>query len=330
MMADQRSLRFEGWAIMLSLWVTFALSTTFSSLALRTLRQDNLIQLPANMREAVWLVLGVWVTAYVVGIVIGFLHGNMEARRRLVFSTALGFVIGLGWHLAFLGTFPDISRDSYKFAVDLLSLRGLPAYHVFLLLTLFLGTGITALATLTGILLAQEFRPAEWPLPETEPRAVIVAAILPLAVMMLVLGVANYREEETLNQIWMDGRFSGANSGPIYFLYLNTLINPTINMFLAGLIGSIIGVYARGTTAAASAISAGAGMAFYVILLMVIKTVLTPYAPPGYFTDHLESLQAPRVIYFLLLAVGIPLVAMTSAYAGHMLRDHYKANSVSR
>lgn len=329
-MANQRSLRLEGWAVLLSLWVTFALSTTLSSVGLRALHDDSAIQLPTNMREAVWLVLGIWVTAYVVGLLVGFLHGKMAAWRRIVGSAILGFILGLGWHLIFLGTFPNIPYDNYNFLLDLLYLRGLPTYHAFLLLTLGIGPGIVALATYTGLLLAQEARPEDLSQPEMEPRGVLVAALLPMAAIIFILGAMNLHEQETLNEIWRDTRFAGTDTSPIHFLYLNTLINPAVNMFLAALCGLLIGFTAP--NASASVYSTGVGLAIHTLLVMIAKTILAPHTPAGYFTDHLGSLQAPQIGYFVTLAFGPPLIGMVSAFVAHVVRDYYhtSASSVSR
>ncbi len=312
------ALRLEGWAVLLCLWLTFGAVTVLTSLALQQIADP--VRLPETMREAVWLVLGIWITAYLVGAVIGFLHADQASRRRIMGSTILGFLIALGLHLMFLNTFPGTPRDGFGVFLDIVNLRPLPTYYAFILLTLVIGPGIVALSTFTGLLLAQEFRSYLPPL-QIEGRIVLFNALAPLSLIIFVLGALNQRNDGRILEIFLEARQTDTVLEPVILLDLDHFINPTIHMIIAAIFGIGIGLLHIARSRTTAALNTMLGLGIHVTLVIIFAMLLAPHGPTQDFANHLGSLQAPDVLFFVALWFGPPLVGAGAAFAFHNLRD---------
>lgn len=314
-----------GWVVVLCAWLVFGLSTYLNTKTLRTINTepDDFIFLPTTIREAIWLVLGIWLAAYIASAVVGFLHHKEVDKGRVTASAVLGYWIGLVLHLIFLNTFPYTPTNSFSMILDLVNLHPLPVYYSFILLTVIVGPLIVALSAYTSILFAKEMD--EWlPDIQTDARMVLVMAALPLAMLFVRIGFYNYNHMELTNALWVQANRTSRDVSPFIILRLNLLIDAQLAMATLSVIGAFIGYRFTARNSISAAVDALMGGAIYVLMIMVLKQLLTPYADPNIpseFVDYLGSLQAPNEHHFMVLYFIPPLLGMAAAFAIHLLRS---------
>jgi hypothetical protein len=320
----------EGWISLFAAWWCFGFGTIISTLILRTLRDDGnaAIQLPTNMRDAIWLVLGLWATAYVAGTLIGMLHRWAIGQRGPMWSAVAGYLAGAGLYLVFLGSFPGINQGSVFDVVSaLVSLDSLPAYYTFVILVLLVGPAIVAVAVYTGSLIAHEIRIDLTP-PRLDPQAVVFAAVIPVALLAIIVAWLNLRDADAIDDIRRYAEVNTINLPPVLILHLDIVISPVANIILAAGAGILIGLRQSGKTPFDTAVSAGLGLAVHILAIFVLEAILGDYTFSsevtefeGQFSDNLGDLQAPDLVFFILLWLTVPLAGGTSAFAFHSLRE---------
>lgn len=314
-----------GWAVFLSAWLVFGFSTYLNTKTLRAVNTspDDFIFLPETLREVIWLVLGIWLAAYIASAIVGFLHHKAIDKGRITASAVMGYWIGLVLHIIFLNTFPNTPNNSFSVILDVANLRPLPLYYTFILFTVVVGPLIATLSAYTSILLSKELD--DWlPNIQTDARMIIVMAVLPLALLLFRIGYYNYDHQAWANQLWIEANRTSRDVTPFIILNLNLLIDAQLAMATLSLLGALIGIRFTAPNAASAAIDALIGGAIYVLIVMLLKQLLVPYADPNIpseFVDHLGPLQAPTERHFVLLYFIPPLLGMAAAFSTYLLRS---------
>lgn len=329
---SQYSLELEGWAVVLSLWITFGLSTIFNSFAFKdSLDEFDIIHLPQTIRGAIWLVIGIWGAGYLAGFIVGLIYHDFRTKGIVMRSVAIGYTIAIGLRLLFINVFPNTPTTGFGVIHDLFNLQPLPVYYTFLLLTLIAGPILTALASFTVLLLAQErafFTDVSRI--RINPKAALFSALLPITVIIFILGVINIVEIDTARDVQELARFNQVPTEPIVILYFNTLTNPSVNMILGAFVGILVGLSYIANSRSSAALSAGVGLMFHVFLVIILEEIFSTYAPtqaqsPQFaYTDNLNLLTT-NIAFFIFLWIGPIITAMLSAFAIHNLRQAYSS-----
>lgn len=332
--SSQFSLQTETWAVVLSMWITFGLSTILNSIAFKNSENEfGIVQLPQTMREAIWLVLGIWGSGYLAGFIVGLMYRDLRSKGTVMRSVALGFTIGIGFRLLFINVFPTTPTTGFGVVRDIFQLRPLPVYYTFLLLTLVVGPALTALASFTGLLLAQEWKDLFVAIPrfQINSQSVLLSALLPLTIILLILGVSNVYEADTAREIRQLAELREISTPPFFILYFNTLSNPSINMILGAFVGILIGLSYAANNRTNAALSASLGIMIHVLLVILFEEIFAPYTPTQEqsvefaYTDHL-NLITTDIVFFALLWAGPILTAAASAFAVHNIRDAFASS----
>jgi hypothetical protein len=324
----ERPLPLQLWTVAFMAWMTFGFSTILNALALLPLnsgyQRGGVVNLPANMNETIWLVLGIWLSGYFSATMVGILNRDTTQNRTIIYSTILGYWIAVICRLILINVFPIRTNsfgqevpllpvDPYDVAQGILTLDGVYTYHTFILLTLVLAPILIVIATLTGywlgMLLRQEMAKASTPysLPErleTEPNLISVAFFLPLSFLFFIFGF--------FSLLTFDG-------GDILISKIEIVFNPASNMFVTALAGAIIGLSIPADKIQAqqvkTLVSAGVGAMIYTLIIIMMQQWFVSMATatsPDYINPL--NLLLPNVVFFELLWL-MPTLMMVSSVA---------------
>lgn len=325
------SIQFLGWAVLFTMWFNLGFFVLLNSIVLRELvTSDDGITLPTHTRDAVWLVVVIWLVAYIASFIIGFTRGI--PRRDLIGSSVLGYLIAIFLHLSFLGVFPGTPTNSYDVLRDFVSLEPLPIYYIFTFLTLILGPLVAGLATYTGTLIAAETDGTRLPQHITvDASAVIFAAIVPFSVMFLALAIANLDDLEEVEETTHDYRLivEQYNEGlsfdqqepvpEIVFLHIDDVLRTVYFVLLALVVGIIIAAKRTIISPVQAGLSAALGVGISMLMTLILLEIIEPSSSSAInyrdvHADRLGELLAPSVENFAFFWFVPPIVAGATAF----------------
>ncbi|MBI5931718.1 MAG: hypothetical protein HY862_20580 [Chloroflexi bacterium] len=312
-----RPFRLNFWAIALTAWVTFGIATLLNGLALKHLNPDfpgyGPVNLPDNMREAIWLVLGMWAGGYIGGFLCGVWQERPGYHASMVWSAVLGYEIAVGLRLMLIGYFPDVAHEAFTEALDLFYLNSLPTYPAFFVMVMFLGALMVGLAVVTGSFTASGALAKALPMPKIDGTTVIVAALLPMTLLFLQLALLNMRDIDLAPGIEASG---GTRTAGI--LHIDALISPIMNMLVASVVGIRFGRAFFQRFQPAVIYGAGAGVMVHLLSLVIIYQVLTMYEPTSTNAPDLHLL-IPKSAFWLILWIGPVFAAMVVTFVFQVL-----------
>jgi hypothetical protein len=325
-----RPIQLKGWAVLFTTWLNLGLFVLLNGLILReVISEDGQIVLPTSTQDAVWLVVVMWLVAYVSGFIVGLQWG--VERRDLIGSSVVGYLIAACLHIAFIGIFPGTPTNSFDVLRSLVSFEPLPVYYVFAVLCLVLGPVVAGLAAYTGNLMAGEFAALRLsPQIGVDPIATIFAALLPVSVMLLAVSMLNYRDLDDVQQITNDYQViidqyndqrpfnEQEPTPPIVFLHLDRLTDILYYAGLAFVVGVLIGVKRLIPSVWQSTLSAMLGLGVSMLLMFLLLDVIEPDTTPNInyediYTDELGTLRAPDPETFALFWFLPPTIAGLTA-----------------
>lgn len=311
--APATSTRFQlnFWVVALGAWMTFGVATVLNGLALQPLNDIfpgyGAVNVPDNMREAIWLVLGMWAGGYLAGFLGGLLQERPGYESSIVWSAVLGYEIGAVLRLILIGYFPDVPHEAFTEALDIFYLNAAPTYPTFLLLVLIFGPLMVGLAAVTGSFTAGGALTKFIPTPKIDATTAVGAVLLPMTLLFLRLAYLNYRDIDLSPGVQAGG---GRTAG---ILYIDTLVNPIFNMLVVAFLGIRFGraYFKRFQTSVIYGV--GAGVMIHLLVLAVVYQVLTMYEPtPG--TEHDLHLLLPDIPFFIIFWLGPVAVTMIVAF----------------
>lgn len=316
-----RELPLEGWVVVAAMWFSFGLSTLLNALALlplnETFERNQTVILPESMREAIWLVLGLWLSGYLAALLLGFFAQNIP-NRTLTYSVIVGYELAILCRLMIINVFPVESSliegrlgvpttlpvDPYDVVVNLFNLNTPHPYHSFVVLVVFLGPVFVGLAAASGYWLRLVLDGSiNLPTAKIEPRALLTSTILPLALLFFIMGFINLWE---------------GNDNPLDRLEI--LFNPAYDMLVAAICGVIVGASKFIKDRRTAIFSVVTGIMIHLQIMILLKQFFVSNIAYGEFTDPL-NLLLPRFFYFIALWLGPILTAALSAHAIYTLRE---------
>jgi hypothetical protein len=301
---------FVVWATIMMVWFTFGASTILNRIALESVNRDTdrlISDFPLEISDSIWLVLGIWIAAYIEGIVVG-LRGSSIHSWSLIFSSSLGYTLAVLARIVILDVFPIAPRDAFSDIWGVVTLSGIPGYWSFVVLVLFVGQFFAGIAVFTGQVIAREMPQLRTPT-FIDPSIVFAAIILPVAFLITGWGFVIILDESARVSL-ETSRFA-----QIELPYLREFLQPFAHLVVAILAGLVIGQLRHLSTIRSVVISASIGMMGYVTLIFLSKDMFLLYAPAS-FEDPID-LVLPNAFQFTLLWWGP--VLMVAAAAGMIL-----------
>ena len=343
----KRSIQFLGWAVLLTFWACLGLYLAINSVILEEVIKTstacqpegsaqvvaNEIRLPTCTRESVWIIVSMWLSAYVIGFIVGL--ANFAPRRDLIASSILGYLMATSLYLFFLGTFPGTPTNSFDVLRDFASFSALPNYYIFIFLTLILGPVVIGLATYTGILISNESEKLRIGSSiSLSPFATIFATFIALSVMLLIVAIPNAANIDEVEQTTRDFRrivnnynqtsglgLNDQETVPVLVLSdLDLATNIFFNSIVAIFVGLIVGTKRTLDSPTQAAMSAAGGIAAYVIVMFLIVELIEPKntAAIDYssvYEDDLGSLPALSAAPFIAFWVNGVWLSGATAFA---------------
>ena len=305
------SFRLDLWVIALTAWVTFGTATLLNGLALHSLNENfpgyGIVNLPNNMREAIWLVLGIWAGGYIGGFICGLWQDRPGYHVSTVWSAVLGYEIAVGMRMILIGYFPDVGHEAFSEILDIFYLKALPTYPAFFIMVMVLGALMVGLAVVTGSFTSSGVFSTLLPKPKIDGTVVVVAALLPMTLLFFRLAVLNIRDIDLAPGIEAAG---GRTAG---ILYIDSLVSPLSNMLVASWVGIRFGRrFLRGFQSDVI-YSATAGVMIHLLFLSIVYQVLTMYEPETGKAHDLHLLL-PDYVFWLVLWVGPVFAAGAIAF----------------
>lgn len=342
--ASPRPIQWLGWAVLFTIWFNLGLFVLLNSVVLRDIIATNdTITLPTSTQDAVWLVVVMWLVGYVSAFIVGLCW---EAPRRdLIGSSVLGYLIAATLHLALLGVFPGTPINSFNVLRSIVSLEPLPIYYIFVFLSLILGPVVAGLATYTGTLVAGEMYALRLPArTSVDPAAVIFATLLPVAAMLMAIGILNVRDLDEqkavtrdyqiiINQFNENVPFNEQEPVPsVVFLHLNSMTSLLNYIGLALIVGLLIGIKRVIRSPWQAGLSAMLGFGVSMLLAFLLLDLIEPDTTPNVnytdiYTDELGTVRAPNVSTFAQFWFIPPLVAGATAFGLHLLLNNVAAGA---
>lgn len=304
----RRQSEFALWATIVTLWFSFGLGTILNRLTLT--RTEGEVLFPDGGWERIWLVLGIWLSGYFAGLVVGFL-GYYENRRNLIWSTILGFELMVLLRIIFLDAFPDVPHNAFNDLFNALALEQVPGSVSFLVLTAIAGPAQVALAVAVSQTIARANR-YEGPVIELDPRTILAGVLLPLSILITAWGAVNIIDQDSLDAI-QQNRFE-----PIIFLHADIFLNPIVHALIVSLSGVLIGLSPYSRELISVVVNSLLGGMLYVMLFVLSKDLLTIYAPAD-FQDRLDFAY-PDIIPFLIMWAFVVAAIVSWAVIFYLLR----------
>lgn len=303
---------FALWATIAILWFSFGLGTLLNRFTLT--RVDGEILFPDSGWDRIWLVLGIWISGYIAGLVIGFV-GYYENRRNLIWSSVLGFELMVLLRIIFLDAFPSVPHNAFNDLLGALAFEQVPGSFSFLLLTELAGPVQVALAVVAGQAIARANN-YQGPVIELDPRIILASVLLPLSILITAWGAVNLFDQASLQQ---------NNFEPIIFLRADIFLNPIVHTLMVSLAGVMIGLSPYSRDLIGTIVNSILGGMIYVMLFVVSKDLLTIYASAD-FQDSLDFAY-PDIIPFIIMWIFIAAGTAGWAIAFYLLRTSMFAPS---
>lgn len=331
---SSRLFRLDLWVLTFTAWITFGTATLLNGVALERLNDFfpgyGIVNLPNNMREAIWLVLGIWAGGYIGAFICGLLWQDRPGyHASTVWSAVLGYEIAVGMRMILIGYFPDVGHEAFTEILDIFYLKALPTYPAFFIMVMGLGALMVGLAVVTGSFTSSGAFSDMLPKPKIDGATVVVAALLPMTLLFLRLAILNIRDIDLAPGVEATG---GRTAG---ILYIDSLVNPFANMLVAAWVGIRFGRKYLQRLQSDIIYSSAVGVMIHLLVLVMIYQVLTMYEPelgkghalhlllPNYRNWTIEiwrlTITVPRYVFWLLLWMGPVLAAATVAYVSQVV-----------
>lgn len=309
-----------GGIFLLAMWFTFGISTLLNGFAFSGINPDyeegTRVELPDSSQEMLWLVLGFWGAGYLAGLLAGAWGNRNFTWSQITWSAVLGYETATLCRLLIINTFPvedgyvQLPTDTYQTLVKLVSLETPHIYISFIFFTLLIGPVLVALGTLGVLAVIREMDLRGVVFPRLDMRALILAAGLPLATLLMLMGLSYVLNPPEVSN----------NEITSLLPELELIYNPAVNMALAALCGLVIGLSPLIRDRWTGVISASVGIMLHLQIAVMLKALLVAYARLEGYSDPLNLLMVDAV-YFSLLWGGTVFVSGATTYAIHILRE---------